>query len=198
MTITVLSMRDSIPHGYRVVDTTSRALDSFHRTLSPFHLGPVHLYDGFESYNFENAWQYAKVYPRHDAGGRPSKAYFVWANAGWRDSYAHRYPMGKGAVPVYSWWDGEALDYIQARKVIYVPLYAELVVNTSGYKELQQLVAEGHDIALRDFDGYDHEALSLSLTDVLNNPRRKMGHAFVIKALLTNDPMLDQIRRRQV
>jgi hypothetical protein len=35
--------------------------------------------------------------------------------------------MGRGAKPEYSLWDGERLDYIEARKRIYAPLYARAV-----------------------------------------------------------------------
>ncbi len=36
-------------------------------------------------------------------------------------------------------------------------------------------------------DGYDYHKLGMSLEDVLNNPKRKMGHAFVIAMILAND-----------
>jgi hypothetical protein len=49
-------------------------------------------------------------------------------------------------------------------------------------------------IALRDWHGYDHEKLGLSLTDVFNNPRKKMGHAFVLKMLLTDGPAMRELR----
>jgi len=50
---------------------------------------------------------------------------------------------------------------------------------------MKRLCASAHDgiLAIRDFDGYDHDLLHMSLTEVLNFPNRKMGHAFVIKAI---------------
>jgi hypothetical protein len=36
-------------------------------------------------------------------------------------------------------------------------------------------------IWLRDFDGYDHDDLGMSLSAVLHEERKKMGHAFVLK-----------------
>jgi hypothetical protein len=96
--------------------------------------------------------------------------------------------MGKGAVPLFSWWDGEALDYVRARKKIYVPVYAKAVVNTPGFCELLRLYREHGELQLWDFDGYDHHALGMSLKDVLNDPTRKMGHAFVLAMLLENFP----------
>jgi hypothetical protein len=37
---------------------------------------------------------------------------------------------------------------------------------------------------LWDFDGYNHKALNLTYTQVINDSNRKMGHAFVIAMLL--------------
>ena len=46
------------------IDCTSNNTDPVMREgLSPFYLGPVECYDGLVSQTFENAWQFAKVYP---------------------------------------------------------------------------------------------------------------------------------------
>jgi hypothetical protein len=37
---------------------------------------------------------------------------------------------------------------------------------------------------LWDFDGYDYQAFGLTFDQVINDPVRKMGHAFVIAMLL--------------
>jgi hypothetical protein len=144
----------------------------------------------------ENAWQYAKVYEDNAIAGNPTKRYWTWARLGWANPRAVRYPMGKGARPLYSYWDGQKLGYIDARKQIYGPLYGEAVQQTAGWKTLQNLYQTTSHLILRDYDGHDHDALGLTLTQVLNNPRRKMGHAFVLKMLLTNDPALQQMNMR--
>jgi hypothetical protein len=173
------------------------------RDLSPFLLGPCELYDGMVSLTFESAWQYAKVYAEHvnTVWGKkigdpitciPTPKYWDWAKEGWANPRAVRYPMGKGRKPLYSLWKGQKLDYITARKVIYAPLYAEAVQKTEGFKTLVALARQLPVIILRDFDGYDHEALGMSLCDVLNNPHRKMGHSFVLKMLITGDEALKQ------
>lgn len=175
-----------------IVDTTSRAPHLWETTLSPFHLGPIYLYDNFESKNFENGWQFSKVYPQHaDKDGNPTQAYWSWAMSGWESEYAQRYPMGKGAIPLYSLWKGKRLKYIEARKKIYGPLYMHYVQNTEGYHRLREIYENEDELVLRDFDGYDHEKLGMSLTDVLYCKKRKMGHAFFLKILLTNDDVLD-------
>lgn len=170
------------------VNTTSRTKVDWQRDLSPFHLGPSALYKGAvvpRASNVENAWQFAKVYAKHvGADGLPTQEYFDWARGGWTHRRAIRYPMGKGAVPEYSWWEGEPLSYVEARKRIYVPLYTRAVMATRGFAKLCDLYREGGELVLWDFDGYDHHELDMTLKDVLNDPTRKMGHAFVLAMIL--------------
>ncbi len=149
-------------------------------------LGPCELYGGYKALNMENAWQYAKVYDRHTTFDGPSEDYFKWAKAGWDNPKAVRYPMGKGAKPEYSWWDGVAYSYIAARKKIYAPLYAKAVENTLSFKRLKEMAESLPELWLWDFDGYDHKALGMSYTDVLNCESKKMGHAFVLAMMLEN------------
>lgn len=93
--------------------------------------------------------------------------------------------MGKGAKPLYSLWNGARLGYIDARKTIYFPLYRDLVRRTAAYRRLEQIYRTEKSLTLFDFDGYDHHSLGLSLNDVLNNPRRICGHAFILAMMLT-------------
>jgi hypothetical protein len=177
------------PEGFVRVDTTSKGGEW--AGLSPFLIGPCSLYDDIVSKNMENAWQFAKVYEEDaDDDGNPTDAYWEWARRGWSDARAHRYPKGKGAKPLYSLWRGRRLDYIEARKVIYAPLYSAAVRVTDSWSSLLNLHRAGVSVALADFDGYNHDSFGMSLTDVLHEPTKKMGHAFVLKALLTGDPVL--------
>jgi hypothetical protein len=165
-----------------VINTTSRS-NHWSRGLSPFYLGPVELYGGHVSLNFENAWQYAKVYEEDADDGEPSSRYWEWALAGWASEKAHRYPKGKGRKPLYSLWDGEKLSYVEARKKIYIPLYAREVRKTSAFAHLKML-HDMDDVVLWDFDGYDHRKLGMSYDDVINSETRKCGHGFVLAMML--------------
>jgi hypothetical protein len=98
--------------------------------------------------------------------------------------------MGKGAVPLYSFWDGEHLSYIEARKRIYVPLYASAVVHTRAFASLTKRYDAGENIVLFDYDGYDYVKLGRTLENVLHDSQRKMGHAFVLAMLLTKHPIV--------
>lgn len=195
MMIYVLNRFQEIPYEGVVVDTTSRGNN---KDLSPFFLGPCPTYEpSVMATNVENLWQYSKVYPQHayQPGNfmdftnpmkwTPADSYYSWRDDGWRRQRAIRYPMGKGAKPLYSLWRGTKLDYIAARKVIYAPAYADQVLKTQSYAYLVGQVRAGKNIILTDFDGYDYVAMGMTLKDVINNPKKTMGHAFVIAMLLT-------------
>jgi len=187
MNLYIASMRDRIPSDAIAVNTTSSSTSRWSKGLSPFFCGPCELYGGYTSKNVENLWQFSKLYAKYtDSNGNPTSEYFEWAQKGWNDTFAHRYPMGKGAKPLCAYWDGIKLNYIEARKQIYIPFYAEAVVKTEAYQKLKKLYYECEltDIYLQDFDGYDHKLLKMTYEDVINEPNRKMGHAFVLGMLL--------------
>ena len=172
------------PDDAVIINTTSRSND-WSKGLSPFFAGPVDLYSGYRSINIENAWQFSKCYEYYlEADNSVGERYFKWAQDGWNDIKAHRYPMGKGVKPLFSYWDGEQLTYVEARKKIYIPLYAKAVQKTYAFGKLKKMHEENQNLYLWDFDGYDHKAVGASYDEVINNPDRKMGHAFVIGMLL--------------
>lgn len=187
MTVYVVGFQDSIPQDTpfnTIINTTSRS-KNWSRQLSPFLLGPVDLYAGLIAKNVENAWQFSKIYACHvDSNGDPNQDYWMWATKGWQDTYAHRYPMGKGSIPLYSLWNKEKLSYIDARKKIYIPAYSKAVAKTEGFQYLQKLYTNGNDLYLIDFDAYDFRSLNMSYEDVINCKERKMGHAFVLAMML--------------
>lgn len=164
--------------NYTTIDTTSSS--GQYKDLSPFILPAP------PARRFENLWQYSKVYKwQLNSEGEPDEAWHRWREHGFNLSGAVRYPMGKGAIPEYSYWNGGKIGYIEARKRIYAPIYAENVIKTDGYKFLEVLYGDKRNIVLLDYDAYDHQELGMSLVDVINNPERKMGHAFVLIMMLT-------------
>lgn len=172
------------PVGAMVINTTSRS-DNWSRGLSPFFAGPCKLYNGYQAYNVENAWQYSKVFEYYlEEDGSVGERYFKWAKDGWNSIRAHRYPMGKGIKPLFSYWDGEQLPYIEARKKIYIPLYSQAVQKTSAFQKLKKIHTQGTDLWLWDFDGYNHRSLNMTYQEVMDDPNKSMGHAFVLAMLL--------------
>ncbi len=187
--IHVIGPRD--PKHPGAIMTVSRS-DDWSRGLSPFYVGPIECYDGLSARNMENAWQFSKVYGEHaDEYDNPTEAYFRFRDEGWSDWRAHRYPMGKGVKPLFSYWkfDGEfqKIPYVEARKKIYCPLYAKAVINTEAWRILVDLYKERRELWLWDFDGYDHRKIGYSYADVFNDPNRKAGHAFILAALLERE-----------
>lgn len=197
-----------------IVNTTSRS-NTWSRGLSPFAAGPVKMPDGWPvvwAHNVENVWQFSKVYPKHlvdkedmynklDLARRPmgriSPHWWSWAVRGWSDVYAHRYPMGKAAKPLFSIWklNGKQvrLNYIEARWHIYIPSYIAALGTGTAWLKLQDMrdtIHKNQTLCLWDFDGYDHKAMGLSLVDVSCSPKRKMGHAFVLYHLLTGERII--------
>ena len=187
--VTVIGPRD--PQVEDAILTVSRS-KTWSKGLSPFFLGPIPCYGGLVSLNMENAWQYAKTYAMHtDANGDPTDAYFAWRDYGWNKQAADRYPAGRGMKPEFSWWDGQKLSYVEARRAIYVPLYAKAVVKTRAWEMLKTIYDAKGNVTLWDFDGYDHRKLGMSYADVVESPNRKCGHAFVLAMLL--EGVLDQV-----
>lgn len=185
MTVHALFMYATNPYGGVEVVTTANS--GVWRGLSPFVL-PATKYG---SRTFENLWQYSKVYSEFlEPTNLPSEEWYEWRQKGFNNPRAVRYPMGRGRVPAYSYWNGQRLSYVEARKAIYAPIYAELVAQTDAYKRLCSLHESLHDdekdLVLRDYDAYDHIKLGVSLREVINNPNKKMGHAFVLAMMLTN------------
>lgn len=184
--LTVASLREAPPESSQAINVTSGSTTLWARGLSPFFLGPCSLYDGRTAKNVENAWQYSKVYAQFigpDNEILPS--YLEWAQKGWAKNYADRYPMGKGAIPEFVFWEGDRLGYIEARKRVYLPLYAQSVVKTDSFARLQEIVSKGEPVTLIDFDV--HAAGTQNLYQALQNPHKKFGHGFVLYGLLTGE-----------
>lgn len=189
--IRVVNYQFKLPEYCVAVNTTSRS-DNWSKGLSPFYLGPCDLYNGYKSLNVENAWQYSKVYYNHvDSNDDPNEDYFKWAQAGWASPKADRYPMGKGAKPLYSYWNGEKLSYIEARKKVYIPLYKNAVGNTEAFKKLKDLYTDCYfnmveTLYLIDFDAHNLPGKMPGETydDLWSNPNIKVGHAYVLAQML--------------
>lgn len=181
--------REKIDNSVLFINTTSqnKAMSSF---LSPFYLGPCDIPQfNLKACNVENAWQYSKVYESQvDEYNNPNSTYYEWAKKGFLNSYAQRYPMGKGKKPLYTFWNNQKLDYIQARKKVYIPLYVNAILNNlASVNFIMNMQKSNQDIILWDFDGYDHLKDNLSLNDVFNNPHKKAGHGFVLYGLITGE-----------
>jgi len=150
----------------------------------------VKLYDNYISHSVENAWQYSKVYPEFvDENNEIKKEYFEWATSGWLSKYSDRYPMDKGAKPMFAYWNGKRLDYTEAKKQIYIPLYTIAVSKIPELKKLyemyQNLKSQNKILYLVDFDAYNLEPGSFKFGDLIKEDK-SFGHGYVINMILEN------------
>ncbi len=188
--IRVFHKRAKVPADAIVVDVTSRSKEPWSRKFSPFYLGPVDVqpYDQtYKSETMENAWQFTKVFP----GYEDKDKHIEWAKKGFSSHKAIRYPMGRGKAPLHAVWKNNTLGYLEARRQIYCPIYAQCVEKyaSDSLENLRKLYSEGKFIALIDFDGY---AKYDNLKDVLNDPKKRMGHAFVLAMMVLNQRHWEQ------
>lgn len=179
------------PDDPTFVNCTSHSKD-WGRGLSPFINGPCKLYEGAPceyAKNAENAWQYSKlfagVFPGHvGPDGNPTAEFFRWAKIGYLTERANRYPVGKGKKPIYAYWAGEKLGYVESRKKIYIPVYGNAVRKTEAFQKLLDVYRKYGDITLWDFDSHNLQPGTFDYWDLWNNPNIKVGHAYVLAMLL--------------
>ena len=199
-TVTIIGPREKRRYaGQNVISTNSDAT-GWSRGLSPCFLGPCPLYGGHIAKNVENAWQFAKLYPAHAAKttGLPTRTYWAWATAGWTDPRAYRHPMGKGAIPLSSFWNETRLTPLGARQEIYFPLYRNAVRQSAPWQQLKA-IHQKEPVVLFDAEGYDHEAEGGSLALAMTNTAREFSHAFILKAmLLLGEDVTPNIVREQL
>ena len=177
------------------VDCTSHA-KYWAQGLSPFRLGPCKLKDGRTAKNMENAWQYSKVYADHlGRYDNVKKDWVEWSKNGFNSRFAERYPMGKGAIPKFSLYGNERLDYVRAKQLIYYPLYAKAVRKTEAYSRLVELYETCDILVIRDFDAFNRRELNMTLMDVATASHKRSGHGFVLEMMLTWGPDFYKIFR---
>lgn len=186
--INIINFNYKTPDDAVIINTTSRS-NNWSSGLSPFFLGPVKLYGNYISKNVENAWQYSKVYEYYlQDDGTVGDRYFNWAQEGWNKVKADRYPMGKGVLPLFSYWDGDQLSYTEARKKIYIPLYSGIVRQSAAFTKLKEIYSDclknNQSLYLVDFDAHNLAAGTFNYWDLWNNPKIKVGHAYVLAMML--------------
>ena len=116
--IIIYGRGDKVPSDYFKINVTSKSKELWSRNFSPFYLGPVkikpYMDQTYECKIFENAWQYLKRYSSQN-----ESEWLEWAKNGWKLDKARRFPMGRGAKPLFAYWKGRELGYIEARFKIY-------------------------------------------------------------------------------
>lgn len=203
----VKGARDPVAQGFKNINATSTSKNKINdyeaKSLSPMVLGPVNEMELFgrgklEALNFENYWQYGKIFP--DLGhiseeGKVTKAWITFRNKGYAKERADRHPVGtKRKEGGYyrastSGYYGVKMDYLKSRKRVYVIGYAKLVRKTSAFKELRRQIRAGLNVMILDYDivGDNPEGYEVTvdfLRDRVNDPSKPFGHGYVLAGLL--------------
>lgn len=125
----------------------------------------------YSRYNPKIIWSWPLE--RHVENGKLTKKYIKWREAGHNAKYAIRYPVGFRnrsnclfALETASLEDCKVpidelpkLNYIEARKRIYIPEYIRLVKEAKQFKELKALLAKGVNLLIIEVDGPHQESL---------------------------------------
>ena len=154
--------------GAQIIDVTSRGGEPYVK-LSPFYPHgniPVPFSDGVYSHSVEGIWQGLKVFESEDIDS--SKFEVVDMKNIKRTARKLGQPLGhrKGVN------GAELLDYITARKLIYLPSYTWILDNkVQDVIKLLTEIASKKDLVLLDFDTNSN----------IDDPTKPLSHASLVK-----------------
>ncbi|AYV85878.1 MAG: hypothetical protein Solivirus1_35 [Solivirus sp.] len=176
----------------------------------------------------ENAWQFSKLWEQvpaqrqpvsmyqsdqirwehpaelHYLNGQLTDEYWNWKAKGFAHSKWVRYPAGfhnhkkcLGSVYVTN-GKYSILDYITARKLIYVPKYKEIAITTNQFQLLKQMIESGQNIQINEVDGPTFEEIypynqvvnasievnPETLYYLLNSEKQAFGHGYTLAGCL--------------
>jgi len=190
------------------------------KELSPMLMGPVMIDGEMFSKNIEDGWQGTKVWSAHMTNGHfDSKKDAFWVTGNkkldpavdewipeWKkwSEYIRNSGLGKRRhfkidktqtntnIPLFQFFQGERLSYVEGRKKMYVRWYYELVQKTNAFQYLKERYDAGTSLNLMEFDGMHRnsaEHLPEPLTpeklqESINNPNIIFGHGMVLAAVL--------------
>ena len=169
------------------VTSAQRTLSLDRRDFSP--MTPIE--GGYKGYwNYESRWQSGKIFE-----GIDEKMSKDWWKAQIKPK--RRYPKGKGKTILCARFEGYEdigdMDYVTARKSVYVKEYYDLIKDRERTLYWKKLLEEGQNITIYDFDGPRTEdkgvtCLELNedlLRDKINDLKFPFGHGYVVACALT-------------
>ena len=163
----------------------------YRKIFSPMFLPENNNYNGY--YCFENWWQSGKNLKDIDHTIR--KKWWKSQNKGFR-----KYPKTDYSVNnvLYAQWEefGEKkFDYIESRKLVYVPQYLNLIKDNNKFNELKAIINKGTNVFIIDQDGpysIDNKKPIIQevnlelLKNKINYERDPFGHGYIVAAELLN------------
>lgn len=163
---TIEVMTPSTPYGdispYTLKDENGRFMENIWQFSKVYETVPktTQRYSRFDS---TIIWDHPKE--KHVIDHKPTKEYWDWRDKGMNNKFAVRYPVGYNikhrSSCLYSLkeTDSKPLNYVEARKQIYLPVYADLVRKTKKYKKLVGMLEKGKNLLIVEVDGPQYSSL---------------------------------------
>ena len=172
-----------------------------------------HVKETFSRFDKRIVWEHPAE--KHvDDTGKLTPEYYAWRKKGMENKRAVRYPVGKGigtrasclyalaTRPDGSIDENTKLDYIQARKAIYVPEFCKSLQNEPDFLQLKQRYQNGEKLLIIEVDGPHQESLDYykkkygvdddffvngtvevnvkNMKILLNDPKHPFGHGYCL------------------
>lgn len=159
------------------------------KDLSP--MSPETAYKEF--YCFENFWQSGKRFSHLNHNDVSEHRKYVQK---WKDLTKGKRRILPGTYkPFDALFETERdtpFGYLESRKQIYIPLYSQIIKEKPSIKKYRELLKEGKNICIYDFDGprdEDGKPICVEFNKetyekYLNDTRRPFGHGFVVGKVL--------------
>jgi hypothetical protein len=160
----------SSPYGdlgpYVLKDEKGRIMENLYQASKIYETVPRTVCR-YSRYDRTVIWDHpAETHMNED--GETTEEYWAWREKLQNNPYAVRYPVGmahrKNCVAAFAEdEDGEVdptpLDYVQARKRIYLELYVSMAKKAPRFKKLQQRLAKGENLLIIEVDGPHQESI---------------------------------------
>jgi len=216
----ILCLTKSSPYGhlgpYVLKDEKGRLMENIWQfsKIWPNYPGARERYS---QYNPQIIWEHPAETHLDFNTGMVTPEYFSWRQKGMFNPYPVRYPAGfRHKRDAYCSFaedengniNSQGLNYIEARKKIYLPVFCRLVRQDSDFHRLQQRLFNGENLLIIEVDGPKQESMqyykdTYNVTDdfikqdtiivndynmniMLNDPKHSFGHGYCLGLALLN------------
>jgi hypothetical protein len=179
------------PNNTKVVNVTSMQSKKSQYRIDFSPMSEIeNTYKGF--YCFENYWQ---AYKRFDDLDHINNEESRQKNILWWQKLQkgkRRTPFTKSNPVDAMYEDNIIRDYIDSRKNIYIPQYYNLMINTKSFTKVKEMVDNGIDVVVYDFDGPRDNNGNITCMEInhqmlknkVNDTTYPFGHGYVVAGAL--------------
>jgi hypothetical protein len=166
----ILCLTKSSPYGdigpYCLLNEKGHNMENIWQFSKVYEVVPKTI-ERYSRYDSTIIWQHPEEI--HYKDGKLNEAYKIWRQKGFNNKYHVRYPIGfknksKCLFAIKENDDGtldetKKLNYIEARKEIYLPVYSKLVKPHKKFKELENRLKRGENLLIIEVDGPHQESI---------------------------------------